>query len=112
MQSLKPAGLPPERRRISAMNSIISVGVENAEWPAGKELLQRFAVQGNKPLELRQYLFLRRRGKRAAASAPAVAAKPASGTGASRPASAPAMGKPAVAPAKAPPAKKPWWKFW
>ena len=31
MQSLKPAGLPPDSRRIVAMNCIISIGVENAE---------------------------------------------------------------------------------
>ena len=36
MQSLKPTGLPPERPRISAMNCIISIGVENAEWPEGE----------------------------------------------------------------------------
>ena len=35
MQSLKPAGLPPERRRIVAINCIISIGVENAEWRDG-----------------------------------------------------------------------------
>src|SRR5471032_969955 len=35
-QSLKPAGLPPDRRRISAMNCIISTGVEKAEWLAGE----------------------------------------------------------------------------
>jgi hypothetical protein len=29
-QSLKPAGLPPDRRRISPMNSIMPIGVENA----------------------------------------------------------------------------------
>ena len=36
MQSLKPAGLPPERRRISPMKCIISIGVENAEWADGE----------------------------------------------------------------------------
>ena len=35
-QSLNPAGLPPDSRRISAMNCIISIGVENAEWPDGE----------------------------------------------------------------------------
>ena len=30
MQSLKPAGLPPDKRRISPMKVIISSGVENA----------------------------------------------------------------------------------
>jgi len=30
MQSLKPTGLPPDSRRISPMNCIISIGVENA----------------------------------------------------------------------------------
>ena len=35
-QSLKPAGLPPDRRRISAMNCIISIGVEKAEWLEGE----------------------------------------------------------------------------
>jgi hypothetical protein len=35
MQSLKPAGLPAERRRIVAINCIISIGVENAEWRDG-----------------------------------------------------------------------------
>ena len=36
MQSLKPAGLPPDSRRISAMNCIISTGVEKAEWRDGE----------------------------------------------------------------------------
>ena len=36
MHSLKPAGLPPDRRRISAMNCIICIGVENALWPGGE----------------------------------------------------------------------------
>jgi hypothetical protein len=36
MQSLKPAGLPPESWRISAMNFIISTGVEKAECWAGE----------------------------------------------------------------------------
>jgi hypothetical protein len=36
MQSLNPAGLPPDRRRISPMNAIISTGVENTEWPDGE----------------------------------------------------------------------------
>src|ERR1700685_2057408 len=36
MQSLKPAGLPPESFRIVAMNCIISIGVENAEWHDGE----------------------------------------------------------------------------
>jgi hypothetical protein len=35
-QILKPAGLPPERRRSSAMKRIISTGVENAECCAGE----------------------------------------------------------------------------
>src|ERR1044072_7751283 len=33
---LKPAGLPPDNRRISAMNFIISSGVENARCVAGE----------------------------------------------------------------------------
>ena len=36
MQSLKPAGLPPDSRRIVAMNCIISIGLENAEWRDGE----------------------------------------------------------------------------
>ena len=36
MQSLKPVGLPPESFRIVAMNCIISIGVENAEWRDGE----------------------------------------------------------------------------
>src|ERR1700745_2739006 len=36
MQSLNPAGLPPDSRRISAMKAIISSGVENARWVAGE----------------------------------------------------------------------------
>jgi hypothetical protein len=36
MQSLKPAGLPPDSRRISAMKRIISTGVEKAEWRDGE----------------------------------------------------------------------------
>ena len=36
MQSLKPAGLPPESRRISPMKAIISSGVENALCEAGE----------------------------------------------------------------------------
>ena len=36
MQSLKPAGLPPDSSRISAMNCIISIGVEKAEWRDGE----------------------------------------------------------------------------
>ena len=35
IQSLKPAGLPPDSRRIVAMNCIISTGVPNAEWLDG-----------------------------------------------------------------------------
>ena len=35
MHSLKPTGLPPDRRRSSAMKAIISSGVEKAEWRAG-----------------------------------------------------------------------------
>ena len=35
-QSLKPVGLPPDRRRSSAMNCISSIGVEKAEWRAGE----------------------------------------------------------------------------
>ena len=36
MHSLKPAGLPPDSRRIVAMNCIISIGVANAEWRDGE----------------------------------------------------------------------------
>src|SRR6202000_29878 len=36
MQSLKPAGLPPDSRRISPMKAIISSGVENARCDAGE----------------------------------------------------------------------------
>ena len=36
MHSLKPAGLPPDSRRSLAMKSIISIGVENAEWRDGE----------------------------------------------------------------------------
>ncbi len=36
MHSLKPTGLPPDSRRSSAMNSIISIGVEKAVWRAGE----------------------------------------------------------------------------
>ena len=36
MQSLKPAGLPPDNRRISPMNFTSSMGVENAEWLDGE----------------------------------------------------------------------------
>jgi hypothetical protein len=32
---LNPAGLPPDSRRISPINSIISIGVENREWLDG-----------------------------------------------------------------------------
>jgi hypothetical protein len=35
MQSLKPVGLPPDSRRKVAINSIISIGVENAECRDG-----------------------------------------------------------------------------
>jgi hypothetical protein len=35
-QSLKPAGLPPESRRMVPMNCIISIGVEKAEWCDGE----------------------------------------------------------------------------
>src|SRR6266853_3280891 len=34
-QSLNPAGLPPDSRRISPMNSIIPTGVEKQEWLDG-----------------------------------------------------------------------------
>src|SRR5260370_30574028 len=34
-KSLNPAGLPPDSRRISPINSIISIGVENREWRDG-----------------------------------------------------------------------------
>ena len=36
MQSLNPAGLPPDSRRIVAMNCIISIGLENAECRDGE----------------------------------------------------------------------------
>ncbi|MHC2888132.1 hypothetical protein ACVI53_011048 [Bradyrhizobium barranii subsp. barranii] len=36
MHSLKPAGLPPDRRRISAMNCIMPTGVEKARCEAGE----------------------------------------------------------------------------
>ena len=36
MHSLNPAGLPPDKRRISPMNFIISIGVAKAEWLAGE----------------------------------------------------------------------------
>ncbi len=36
MQSLNPAGLPPDSRRISPMKVTISRGVENAPWVAGE----------------------------------------------------------------------------
>src|ERR1700722_1726653 len=35
MQSLNPVGLPPDRRRIVAMNCIISIGGETAECDDG-----------------------------------------------------------------------------
>ena len=34
-QSFRPTGLPPDRSRIRAANSSISIGVEKAEWPRG-----------------------------------------------------------------------------
>ena len=36
MQSLNPVGLPPDSRRIVAMNCIISIGLENAECRDGE----------------------------------------------------------------------------
>src|SRR5262249_39969091 len=35
-QSLNPAGLPPDSRRISPMKRIISIGVAKAEWADGE----------------------------------------------------------------------------
>jgi hypothetical protein len=64
--------------------------LNDADWPAGLELLKRFVLPGIKPLEIKQYLFLRRTGKRAvnrAATGPAACAAPPAG-------------------------KKPWWKVW
>jgi hypothetical protein len=62
------------------------------DWPAGLELLQRFVLPGAKPLDIKQYLFLRRTGQRAPAHSGAVPAA-------------------AVDP-KPPAGKKPWWKVW
>ncbi len=36
MHILNPAGLPPDKRRISPTKAIISSGVENARWKAGE----------------------------------------------------------------------------
>jgi hypothetical protein len=36
MQSLKPAGFPPDSRRMSPISFISSIGVENAEWRDGE----------------------------------------------------------------------------
>lgn len=63
--------------------------LNNEDWPAGLALLQRFNPPGTGELEVKQYLFVRRTGKRPLSAAPS-AARP----------SAPA------------PAKKPWWKVW
>ena len=62
------------------------------DWPAGLELLKRFVLPGEKPLDIRQYLFLRRTGKRAATHAGAVS--------------------PAAVETKPPAGKKSWWKVW
>jgi hypothetical protein len=60
-------------------------------WPAGVELLKRFTMPGGKPVDIKQYLFLRRTGKR-----PAGGTSGAAGAGAAKPAAG----------------KKPWWKIW
>jgi hypothetical protein len=65
--------------------------LNNAPWPQGLDLLQRFALPGQKPLEIMQYVFLRPTGKRPAR----------------RPATAPA-GTASDHSA----GKKPWWKVW
>lgn len=75
--------------------------INNAQWTAGSDLLRRFVLPGAKPVDLRQYLFVRRTGKRAAAAS--AAARPAGAAGKSG-VSAPAAG--------ATPGKKPWWKVW
>jgi len=67
-----------------------AASLNDEDWPAGRELLKRFVLPGVKPLELKQYLFLRRTGQRAtnrAAAGPAASAAPAAG-------------------------KKSWWKVW
>ena len=66
--------------------------LNDGDWPAGSALLQRFVLPGIKPLEIGQYLFLRRTGKRAAAHSGAVS--------------------PAVAESKPLAGKKSWWKVW
>lgn len=65
--------------------------LNHADWPAGLELLKRFVLPGTGPLDIKQYLFLRRTGKR---PAPRLAAAPA----------------PDLPPAPA--GKKSWWKVW
>ncbi len=79
--------------------------LNNNEWPAGFELLKRFHLPGVKELEIKQYLFVRRTGKRAAAK-PAAPVPAAVARGPEQ-----AVASAAVAPSTAP-AKKPWWKVW
>jgi hypothetical protein len=66
--------------------------LNDESWPPGVDLLQRFTLPGTKPLDLRQYLFLRRTDKRPAHP---VSAAPAAG-----------------AQTLPPTGKKPWWKAW
>jgi hypothetical protein len=44
MQSLRPAGLPPQNSQRRAMKRIISIGVENALWLAGERRSSRIAT--------------------------------------------------------------------
>jgi hypothetical protein len=65
--------------------------LNNDPWPGGLELLQRFALPGIQPLEITQYVFLRRTGKRPAA-------RPGSASGGAAPHKSAGI--------------KPWWKVW
>ena len=65
-------------------------------WPAGVELLKRFTLPGNKPLEIKQYLFVRRTGKRPVVHPGAVGG----------------VGAPAASETSPPTGKKSWWKVW
>ncbi|HVT80120.1 MAG TPA: DUF6348 family protein [Phycisphaerae bacterium] len=69
--------------------------LNNDPWVGGLELLRRFQLPGARELEVKQYLFIRQLGKRAAA-----ASQPAVPKGKPSAISAPAGGK------------KPWWKVW